>query len=113
MKRGLVEWDAGEVARERLAARIARLQEQQAAADLDAALAYTSVAAPQTVRYLTHFLPYWNQGLLVVPRDGTPVLLVALSNRVVELTPDGVHVYNGGYTEYVARTGHEAPGLHS
>ena len=33
-------------------------------------------------------------------------------NRVLELTPDGVHQYGGGYTEYVARTGHEAPGLH-
>ena len=39
--------------------------------------------------------------------------LAALSNRVLELTPDGVHAYGGGYTEYVARTGHEAPGLHS
>ncbi|WP_088345235.1 MULTISPECIES: ABC-F family ATP-binding cassette domain-containing protein [Rhodomicrobium] len=38
--------------------------------------------------------------------------LAALSNRVLELTADGVQVYNGGYTEYVARTGHEAPGLH-
>jgi ATPase subunit of ABC transporter with duplicated ATPase domains len=38
--------------------------------------------------------------------------LAALSNRVLELTPEGVHSYNGGYTEYVARTGHEAPGLH-
>src|SRR5579872_6357902 len=37
--------------------------------------------------------------------------LAALSNRVLELTPDGVHQYAGGYTEYVARTGHEAPGL--
>jgi hypothetical protein len=33
--------------------------------------------------------------------------------RVLELTPEGVHQYGGGYTEYVARTGHEAPGLHS
>ena len=39
-------------------------------------------------------------------------VLAALSNRVLELTPDGVHQYGGGYTEYVARTGHEAPGLH-
>ncbi|TCU37182.1 ABC-F family ATP-binding cassette domain-containing protein [Rhizobium azibense] len=37
--------------------------------------------------------------------------LGALSNRVLELTPDGIHQYSGGYTEYVARTGHEAPGL--
>jgi ATPase subunit of ABC transporter with duplicated ATPase domains len=38
--------------------------------------------------------------------------LGALSNRVLELTSDGAHQYGGGYTEYVARTGHEAPGLH-
>jgi ATPase subunit of ABC transporter with duplicated ATPase domains len=37
--------------------------------------------------------------------------LAALSNRVLELTPEGIHQYGGGYTEYVARTGHEAPGL--
>ena len=39
--------------------------------------------------------------------------LAALSNRVLEVTPDGIHQYGGGYTEYVARTGHEAPGLRS
>ena len=39
--------------------------------------------------------------------------LAALSNRVLELTPDGIHAYGGGYTEYVARTGQEAPGLRS
>ena len=37
--------------------------------------------------------------------------LGALSNRVLELSPDGVQQYGGGYTEYVARSGHEAPGL--
>ena len=39
--------------------------------------------------------------------------LAALSNRVLELTPEGIHTYGGGYTEYVERTGHEAPGLRS
>ncbi len=38
--------------------------------------------------------------------------LAALSNRVLELTPDGIQQYGGGYTEYVERTGQEAPGLH-
>ena len=37
--------------------------------------------------------------------------LAALSNRVLELTDEGPHLYGGGYTEYVARTGQEAPGL--
>ncbi len=39
--------------------------------------------------------------------------LAALSNRVLEVAPDGIHAYGGGYTEYVARTGQEAPGLRS
>jgi ATPase subunit of ABC transporter with duplicated ATPase domains len=39
--------------------------------------------------------------------------LAELSNRVLELTPEGLHQYGGGYTEYVARTGHEAPGLNT
>jgi ATPase subunit of ABC transporter with duplicated ATPase domains len=37
--------------------------------------------------------------------------LAELSNRVLELTPEGLHKYGGGYVEYVARTGQEAPGL--
>jgi ATPase subunit of ABC transporter with duplicated ATPase domains len=37
--------------------------------------------------------------------------LAQLSNRVLEVSDDGVHTYGGGYTEYVAQTGHEAPGV--
>ncbi len=37
--------------------------------------------------------------------------LRALSNRVLELTPEGHHRYGGGYAEYVERTGREAPGV--
>jgi ATPase subunit of ABC transporter with duplicated ATPase domains len=47
--------------------------------------------------------------MLFVSHDRS--FLAALSNRVLELTPDGVHAYGGGYTEYVASTGHEAPGV--
>lgn len=39
--------------------------------------------------------------------------LATLSNRVLELTPGGIHQYGGGYTEYVVRTGQEAPGPRS
>jgi ATPase subunit of ABC transporter with duplicated ATPase domains len=44
--------------------------------------------------------------------------LRALSNRVIELGGEsGVdpepHLYPGSYVEYVARTGHEAPGVHT
>ncbi len=37
--------------------------------------------------------------------------LSALSNRVLEISPDGVKSYGGGYKEYVAATGREAPGV--
>jgi ATPase subunit of ABC transporter with duplicated ATPase domains len=47
--------------------------------------------------------------LLFVSHDRK--FLSALSNRVLELTPEGPHSYGGGYDEYVAQSGHEAPGL--
>jgi ATPase subunit of ABC transporter with duplicated ATPase domains len=37
--------------------------------------------------------------------------LGALSNRVLEVGTDGVRKYGGGYTEYVAESGQEAPGM--
>jgi ATPase subunit of ABC transporter with duplicated ATPase domains len=37
--------------------------------------------------------------------------LSALSSRVLELETNGPKLYGGGYTEYVASTGREAPGL--
>jgi ATPase subunit of ABC transporter with duplicated ATPase domains len=37
--------------------------------------------------------------------------LGALSNRVLELSDGDVRTYGGGYTEYVAESGHEAPGV--
>jgi ATPase subunit of ABC transporter with duplicated ATPase domains len=37
--------------------------------------------------------------------------LGALSNRLLELVPEGVRPYGGGYGEYVSGTGREAPGL--
>jgi hypothetical protein len=82
MKRGLVEWDPSELSRETLAGRVARCQATLAEQGLDAAVFYTSVAQPGLVRYLTHFLPYWNEGVVVLPRQGAPTLFVALSNRV-------------------------------
>jgi ATPase subunit of ABC transporter with duplicated ATPase domains len=37
--------------------------------------------------------------------------LRALSNRVLEVSPDGARTYGGGYSEYVVETGREAPGV--
>jgi ATPase subunit of ABC transporter with duplicated ATPase domains len=55
-------------------------------------------------------LATYEETMLFVSHDRH--FLATLSNRVLELTPDGIHQYSGGYTEYVARTGQEAPGLH-
>ncbi len=62
-----------------------------------------------TKEMLTKALSSYEGSMLFVSHDRH--FLAALSNRVLELTPEGVHVYGGGYTEYVERTGQEAPGL--
>jgi ATPase subunit of ABC transporter with duplicated ATPase domains len=63
-----------------------------------------------TKEMLITALSQYEGAMLFVSHDRR--FLAALSNRVLELTPEGIHRYGGGYTEYVARTGHEAPGLH-
>src|SRR3569833_3263711 len=62
-----------------------------------------------TKEMLIGALSQYEGAMLFVSHDRH--FLAALSNRVLELTPEGIHQYGGGYTEYVARTGHEAPGL--
>jgi len=47
--------------------------------------------------------------LLLVSHDRH--FLAKLTNRVLELGPDGPHVYPGSYSEYVVASGHEAPGM--
>ncbi|RWM13932.1 MAG: ABC-F family ATP-binding cassette domain-containing protein [Mesorhizobium sp.] len=64
-----------------------------------------------TKQMLIESLSQYEGTMLFVSHDRH--FLAALSNRVLELTPDGIHTYGGGYTEYVARTGQEAPGLRS
>jgi ATPase subunit of ABC transporter with duplicated ATPase domains len=63
-----------------------------------------------TKEMLVAALASYEGAMLFVSHDRR--FLAALSNRVLELTPEGVHQYGGGYTEYVARTGREAPGVH-
>jgi len=62
-----------------------------------------------TKEMLISALGAYEGAMLFVSHDRR--FLAALSNRVLELTPEGIHQYGGGYNEYVARTGHEAPGL--
>lgn len=65
----------------------------------------------QTKQMLIEALSNFEGTMLFVSHDRH--FLAALSNRVLELTPEGVRAYGGGYTEYVAATGQEAPGLRS
>ncbi|WP_294537135.1 ABC-F family ATP-binding cassette domain-containing protein [uncultured Rhodoblastus sp.] len=64
-----------------------------------------------TKEMLIAALSQYEGAMLFVSHDRH--FLAALSNRVLELTEEGVHQFGGGYSEYVARTGHEAPGLRS
>lgn len=82
MRRGLISWSREEVPASVLEARVARLRDQMRAAGLGAVLIYTSFARPGAVAWLTHFVPYWNEALLVVPQSGATVLLAAFSKRM-------------------------------
>jgi ATPase subunit of ABC transporter with duplicated ATPase domains len=62
-----------------------------------------------TKEMLTKALGGFEGTMLFVSHDRS--FLAALSNRVLELVPEGVRVYGGGYTEYVGESGHEAPGI--
>ncbi len=84
MRRGLISWSREELPVEVLEGRVKRLQEKMRSQGLDAILVYTSFARPAAVCWLTQFVPYWNEGVLVVPQRGGPVLLAAFSKRVQE-----------------------------
>ncbi len=62
-----------------------------------------------TKEMLVRALASYEGTMLFVSHDRR--FLAALSNRVLELTSEGAVPYGGGYSEYVARTGREAPGL--
>ncbi len=62
-----------------------------------------------TKEMLVDVLRGYEGTLLMVSHDRR--FLSALSNRVLELTDEGPRIYDGGYDEYVAQSGHEAPGL--
>jgi ATPase subunit of ABC transporter with duplicated ATPase domains len=62
-----------------------------------------------TKEMLVKALQKFEGTLLIVSHDRH--FLSALTNRVLELTPEGIQQYGGGYTEYVQRSGHQAPDL--
>jgi hypothetical protein len=82
MRRGLMGWNAEELPKAALAARIARLRAALQREGFDAALFYTNLVQPSAVTWLTGFTPYWSDGMLLLPREGAPVFATALSKRV-------------------------------
>jgi hypothetical protein len=82
MKRGWITWDKAELPPSAFDARLAVVKKHLAASDLPALVVYTDVWRSNQGRYLSNFMPYWNRALLVIPRDGAPVLLCGLSPRV-------------------------------
>src|SRR5258705_4210444 len=92
MRRGLISWSRDEVPPSVLEGRVARLQEQMRNAVLGAVLIYRSFARPSAVAWLTDFVPYWNEALLVVFPIGAPVLLAAFSKRVHDWIRSVSHV---------------------
>jgi hypothetical protein len=80
MRRGLISRSLVELPDAALDARLDRLR--AAMAGLDAVMAYTNHTRPAAVSWLTGFVPYWSEAMLVVPRVGSPALVVALTFRV-------------------------------
>lgn len=82
MRRGLIARSPTELPDAALDARLARVRAAMRAAALDALIVYTNNTRPAGVSWLTGFVPYWSEALLALPRDGDPVLVVALTYRV-------------------------------
>ena len=82
MKRGLITWNKAELPPAVFDARLAKARKVLAAQDLPALLVYSDVWRSNEGRHLTNYMPYWNRSLIVLPRDGAPVLLCGLSPRV-------------------------------
>jgi hypothetical protein len=82
MRRGLMGWNAQELPKAALEARIARLRMAMQRNGFDAALFYTNLVQPSAVTWLTGFTPYWSDGMLLLPKQGAPVFATALSKRV-------------------------------
>jgi hypothetical protein len=82
MRRGLISRSPVELPDAVLDARLARVRAAMGEATLDALLLYTNNTRPAGVSWLTGFVPYWSEALLVVPRERAPALVVALTYRV-------------------------------
>ncbi len=92
MRRGLLSWNRDEVPVSVLDARLDRCRDAMADSGLPCLLVYTSFPRPAAVSWLTHFIPYWSQGLLAVFPEEPPVLIISLSKRVGEWIASTAHI---------------------
>jgi Xaa-Pro aminopeptidase len=83
MRRGFIAWSKAELPEAVFAARLKRLRDSMATQGLDALVVYTNNTRTAAVSWLTAFVPYWAEGLLVVPKAADPFLTMAFSNRII------------------------------
>jgi hypothetical protein len=82
MRRGLIARSSVELPNAVLDARLDRVRASMRQVQLDALVVYTNNTRPAGVSWLVGFVPYWSEALLVVPREGAPYLVAALTFRV-------------------------------
>jgi hypothetical protein len=82
MRRGLISRSLIELPDAVFDARLDRVRTAMQAAELDALIIYTNNTRPAGVSWLSGFVPYWSEAVLVVPRERGPYLVAALSFRV-------------------------------
>jgi len=82
MRRGLIAWSKAELPEAALAARVARAQRAMTKAGLSALLLYSNNTRPAAASYICGFVPYWSEGVMVLPKASEPYLVVALTKRV-------------------------------
>jgi Xaa-Pro aminopeptidase len=92
MRRGLISWSRTELPPSVLDTRVARAQAAMAEARVDALAIYSDPARSGGASWLTAFVPYWNRGVVVLPRGGKPVLFTGMSKRVHTWIKNNAHL---------------------
>jgi hypothetical protein len=82
MRRGLIARSPVELPDAVFDARLERTRAAMREARFDALVVYTNNTRPAGVSWLAGFVPYWSEAVLVLPLDGLPYLVAALSFRV-------------------------------
>jgi hypothetical protein len=92
MRRGLISWSKAELPESALDARVAKVQAAMAAAGIDILAVYTNPARESGVAWLTGFIPYWNQCVMLLPRVGRPMLVAGMTARVRDWIMRNAHI---------------------